>query len=363
MYSPFSLENISEIFGADAADTEEPARLYTFFVSNDSYDEMRVPNPLSLIVGQKGIGKTALMVVSSLDDKRDGFPHIFIRGSQILSTAEVSAGGSATILKFRSVVEDALLHTVADTLSREAAEFIGAPVKAGGVIGTLTRLGTSIATGQSEALKRAASKLTPWLLRAIPAVNVYIDDTDVEWDGSKVAAERIGRLIQACFQLASEAQGDLRFKISIRSDLFNYLSVTADFIDKIQSSVVKCRWKNDQVFRVIAKRIAVHDNKEIDDDVILSLGQEELFKEYFLSYFEERFRDKGAWENHPMRQVLLSFVRQRPRDLIGLCRLAAKEAERNGTKIDTSCLKAIISEYSNNRLNDTVVEFRTELPT
>jgi hypothetical protein len=362
MGSPFSVENITEVFGADAADIEDPARLYTFFLENDSYKEVRAPNPVTLVVGQKGIGKTALMLVSSFDDRRANFPNIFIRASKILSQTQDSASPSQAISTFRGVIEQALVDEVVGTLSKEAAMSIGTPAAASNIVGTLARLGSSIIADQNDHVRKAAQKIAPWLLKSIRSVNVYIDDTDVDWDGSPKSGNRIAHLIQACFQIAAESQGDLRFKISIRSDLYNYLSTTSDLIDKIQSGVVKCRWTNDQIFRVIAKRIAVYDGKDFDDEGVAALKQEDVFREYFTGFFEPRFLDTGAWENVPMRHVLLSFVRQRPRDLIGLCQLAGKAAAKNNTLIDTDCIKNVVTEYSNGRFNDTVVEFKNELP-
>lgn len=358
---PFTHENVAEIFGSDAADTEDPARLYTFFVSNDSYYEVRTQNPLTLVVGQKGIGKTALMLVSSLDDRRDKFPNIFIRGSQIFSSSSGELAGSASITRFKAAIEEALVAEVVHQVSSQAAEALSAPPIVGGLIGTLAKLGTQIATGQSEAIRKAATTLAPWITKGVREINVYVDDTDVEWDGSKASADRINRLLQACFQIAADSKGDIRFKISLRSDLYNYLAVNSDIIDKVQSGVVRCRWTNDDIFRVLAKRIAVYEGRS-DLDFIDTLGQEALFKELFLPYFDDKFRSVGAWENAPMRQVLLSFVRQRPRDLIGLCRLAAQDALKHGTIIDTGSLERVIPQYCNNRLNDTIVEFRNELP-
>lgn len=358
---PFNHDNVAEIFGSDAADTEDPARLYTFFVSNDSYYEVRTQNPLTLVVGQKGIGKTALMLVSSLDDRRVGFPNIFIRGSQVFSSSSGDLTGSASIAKFKAAIEEALVAEVVQRLSSQAAEALSVPPVVGGFIATLAKLGTQIATGQSEALKKATITLAPWITKGVREINVYVDDTDVEWDGSRGSADRINRLLQACFQIAAESGGDIHFKVSLRSDLYNYLSVNSDIIDKIQSGVVRCRWTNDDIFRVLAKRIAVYEGRD-NLDFIDTLGQEALFQELFLPYFEDKFKSVGAWQNAPMRQVLLSFVRQRPRDLIGLCRLAAQDALKHGTIIDTGSLERVIPQYCNNRLNDTIVEFRNELP-
>ena len=61
------------------------------------------------------------MRVSALDDQRNRFPSIFIRGSRILAAAEAGGSGSATIGKFRTVIEDALLSQVAEGIAKEAA--------------------------------------------------------------------------------------------------------------------------------------------------------------------------------------------------------------------------------------------------
>ena len=52
----------------------------------------------------------------------------------------------------------------------------------------------------------------------------------------------------------------------------------------------------------------------------------------------------------------------RPRDLVKLCTLAAKQARsRRGNKIVTLDLKNSFEEYSQGRLQDTINEFRSEL--
>jgi len=78
---------------------------------------------------------------------------------------------------------------------------------------------------------------------------------------------------------------------------------------------------------------------------------------------EPRFAGQGHWENAPMHKVLLSLVRKRPRDLIKLCSEAATKArERDGNLLTTQDFKPVFENYSEGRLQDTINEFRTELP-
>ena len=65
-----------------------------------------------------------------------------------------------------------------------------------------------------------------------------------------------------------------------------------------------------------------------------------------------------------MYRVLMSLIRKRPRDLVKLCTLAARNARDKGnTIITTDNFKAIFEQYSQGRIQDTINEFRSELPT
>jgi hypothetical protein len=78
----------------------------------------------------------------------------------------------------------------------------------------------------------------------------------------------------------------------------------------------------------------------------------------------ERFQGRGNWENIPVHRVLMSLIRRRPRDLVKLCTLAGRESgDRKSVKIATEHFNAIFSTYSQGRLQDTINEFKTELPT
>ena len=58
----------------------------------------------------------------------------------------------------------------------------------------------------------------------------------------------------------------------------------------------------------------------------------------------------------------MSLIRKRPRDLVKLCTLAARNAfEKNYNTIQTDNFKAIFEEYSHGRIQDTVNEFKSEL--
>jgi hypothetical protein len=76
-----------------------------------------------------------------------------------------------------------------------------------------------------------------------------------------------------------------------------------------------------------------------------------------------RFTGKGRWADAPIHRILMSLIRKRPRDLIKLCTLAARNAYSRGSSIiQTTDFESIFVEYSQGRIQDTINEFRTELP-
>lgn len=59
----------------------------------------------------------------------------------------------------------------------------------------------------------------------------------------------------------------------------------------------------------------------------------------------------------------MSLIRKRPRDLVKLCTLAGRSArEQKDNIIGTQHFESIFEEYSQGRLQDTINEFRSELP-
>ena len=85
--------------------------------------------------------------------------------------------------------------------------------------------------------------------------------------------------------------------------------------------------------------------------------------EYLNPVIESTFTGKGHWEKAPMYRVLMSLIRKRPRDLVKLLTLAARQANLISSEvITTKSLEDIFEEYSQGRLQDTINEYRSELP-
>lgn len=193
-------------------------------------------------------------------------------------------------------------------------------------------------------------------------VTVYIDDLDRGWQSRPQDITRISALLNAVRDIANENRG-IRFRISLRSDVYFLVRTSDESTDKIQGSVIWQSWTNGEIFVVLVKRINSYfggADRPVDN---LEFYSQDKLSEYLKPVFEPTFRGEGHWKDTPTRRVLLSLIRGRPRDLIKLCTLAARDAQATGSPlIRTGNLKQVFEDYSQDRIQDTINEFRSELP-
>ena len=151
------------------------------------------------------------------------------------------------------------------------------------------------------------------------------------------------------------------FRIGIRSDVYFLVRTSDESTDKIEGSVIWHKWTNHEIFVLWVKRIESFFERPIDDKSLMAMQQAQLAR-YLDPIVESRFQGLGHWKDAPIYRVFMSLIRRRPRDLVKLCTLAARQAsQRKGDKITTQDLENSFEDYSQGRLQDTVNEFRSEL--
>lgn len=121
-------------------------------------------------------------------------------------------------------------------------------------------------------------------------------------------------------------------------------------------------WTNHEILVLLVKRIETYLGHSVNEADLIRKSQPELMR-YLTCVMEERFTGRGHWHDVPMYRVLMSLVRKRPRDLVKILTLAGKKArEFDASLITTAHLESIFEEYSQGRLQDTINEYRSELP-
>ena len=81
----FTDENLELIFGAEDAENErrESAQGMDPSYKNKAYESLRATLPLRIVVGHKGVGKSALLKMASIEDEENKVPTLFIKPSDV----------------------------------------------------------------------------------------------------------------------------------------------------------------------------------------------------------------------------------------------------------------------------------------
>lgn len=344
----FDDATIQRIFGADDAENEDDERLKEYFYRNMAYDSLTSDLPVRVLVGHKGVGKSALLKRAYLADLETNAPCVWLQPDALLN------------VQSDTQPSDQFVHRISVWKVGILKEILGA-IFDKGTLNQVPQLEKASANSLSQLIIR-------WLDQeagensAPRSVNIYIDDIDRGWKANPEDITNISALLNAIRDVGGK-HPRIRFRIGLRSDVYFLVRTSDESTDKIESNVIWLRWVNDDILRVIAKRIATFfrlnfTQKNIDD---FDQGQiTDLILKYVI---EPRFSGKGKWENRPVHKILLSLTRARPRDLVKLFRLSAKASNKRGSNLISSLdLNGVFEMYSQERLQDIVNEFKSELP-
>lgn len=356
----FNDETIQGLFGYEDAESESIERLKSYFFKNNAYERVKADLPVRILVGHKGTGKSAMFKFAMTEDRESGDLPIMIRPDDI---AELGRSDDNFLLKIKQW-KWGLTKIIGEKV---LAEFSVNPEEYNSKLGQFGLKVVSFLSDTLSGLMDNKVTLTPTQIMMKDKflqnhkIIVYIDDLDRGWEGKRDDVLRISALLNSVRDMANENPG-LRFKVSLRSDVY-YLVRTADeSADKIEGSVVWCKWTNHEILVLLIKRIQTYLGHQVDERNLLDSPQR--YSSSFLDdVIEHKFYDWKKQDDVPTYQVLMSMTRKRPRDIVKLCTMAAREAYDKGcNKINSDHFKAIFEDFSQGRMQDTINEYRSELP-
>jgi hypothetical protein len=354
----FSEVEIQKLFGHEAAEDEIPERLREYYFKSSTYDQVVTDLPLRILVGHKGIGKSALFQIAMQEDQENNLLPVLIKPDDIIGLGTGEQDFLKIIRDWKIGLVEIITKKVLSSFGADSNNIKGKLQKYSGKV--LDFLKDTFKNPESVNYEPAKKILIDCFLKT-GTINVYIDDLDRGWQGQKEDVTRISALLNAVRDIVKEHQG-IKFRISLRSDVYYLVRTSDESTDKVEGSVIWQSWTNHEIFALLIKRIETFFGREVDEKRLLNKSQKELA--YYLNpIMEARFTGEGHWANAPIHRVLMSLIRKRPRDLVKLCTLSARKARELGfSKINTSCFESVFPEYSQGRLQDTVNEFRSELP-
>lgn len=355
----FTDVNIQKLFGYEDAESEPIQRLKEYYFKNETYDRVASDLPIRILVGHKGIGKSALFKISMAEEAAKGNLPILIKPDDI---AELGKSDENFLLKIRQW-KVGLIKIIGTKVFNELG------VDDDSIVGRLSQFGIkliSFITDSVSAIKdkvdiKPAQKIMIDKFLRTKKIIVYIDDLDRGWEGKKDDIVRLSALLNSIRDLANENMG-IQFKVSLRSDVYFLVRTSDESTDKIEGSVVWYSWTNHEILVMLIKRVLTYRGEKADERNLINTKQYHLAP--YLDYvMEKKFEGSGKWENIPTYKMLMSLTRKRPRDLVKLCTLAAREAFKDRSSIiRTSHFQKIFEEYSQGRMQDTINEYRSELP-
>jgi hypothetical protein len=296
----------------------------------------------------------------AIEDRRSNILTIAIQPDDVVQIYKHADDNLLNLIQlWKNGLRAIMLHKVIKSIGQglETSPFLKVLEKSGNIFAVLFDVAKSKAPDAADPSIRAA-------LEALPSgkkIRIYIDDLDRGWQGGIVDIKRISALLNALRDLAREHQG-LQFRLGLRSDVYYLVRTSDESTDKIDGSVIWLSWTNHEILALLVKRIETFFGRQADESKLISARQSTLAR-FLTQVMDPVFVGAGKWENAPMHRVLLSLIRQRPRDMVKLCTDAAREAYKNGHKlISTSDLRSVFEKYSRDRLQDCVNEYRTEMP-
>lgn len=354
----FSEYELQRLFGHEAAEDEDPKRLREYYFKSKAYTQVVNDLPLRIVVGHKGIGKSALFQVAIDEEAEGNRLTLLIKPDDIVGIGENTDDFLKLIRDWKSGINEIIARKALMSFGMLFDDWRSKLNQYGGA--ALDFLASTLKLDDKINLTPSKEAVLKDFLKH-NKISVYIDDLDRGWQGRKHDIQRISALLNAVRDISTENRG-IYFRVSLRSDVY-YLARTSDeSTDKTEGSVIWYSWTNHEILVLLVKRIESYFGRDVNEEELLKKHQSQLMR-YLLPVIEEKFTGKGHWSDAPMYRVLMSLVRKRPRDLVKLLTLAGRHAHTSGLEqITTGSLESIFEEYSQGRLQDTINEYRSELP-
>ncbi len=359
----FDDATIEELFGADDAENERDDRFKEYFYRNKAFENICNELPIRLLVGHKGIGKSALLKRAYLQDREAGRLAIKLAPGDLISIKASSSREGLDVLAERW--KDGLLGVIAtktiaefsrDAVERTEIEGLGKKVSA------FLDLVSNMLTTRAKKLADKSDRAIVETFANVKAIHIYIDDIDRGWSASEDDIRNISALLTAVRDI-SGADQRIRFRIALRTDAYYLVRTSDETTDKIERNVVWLTWTSHEILCIIAKRISTFFGDNLTEAQINNMSQGKITDTILAKIIEPRFQGNGHWANRPIHNVLTSLSRRRPRDMVKLFHGAARKAFTSNHKIVTSRdLESSFEAYSGERVQDIINEFKTELP-
>ncbi|KPQ17935.1 MAG: hypothetical protein HLUCCO18_02685 [Rhodobacteraceae bacterium HLUCCO18] len=250
----FDDSTIQAMFGTDSAEDDDPERFRAYFFRNRAYQNIRQSLPLRILVGHKGIGKSALLRMSFFEDRDENVLPIWLQPNDLVISSAIKQTFIEKIENYKMLIGRRIYERSLEKMDiipgdRERFNVQGT---AKSLISSLYQLAISYSGGNvDEETKRLRERFTRNKI-----VRIYIDDVDRGWSASKDDINNISALINAARDLSNEEGSTIQVRIGLRSDAYYLYRTSDESTDKIEGNVIRLSWTRHDVLAVMALRVA-----------------------------------------------------------------------------------------------------------
>jgi len=291
----FTEEQIHAMFGHEAAENERPERLREYYFMSQAYERVTADLPLRILVGQKGIGKSALFTVAQGDDTKRDSVSIAIRPDDVAEVQNDGSDFNKKIAEWKQglfrIIERIILERAGASLSNTST----ALAKSGKFL-SLLKASTKPYLSSKVDLDPVSRAFADHFLQT-NRLTVYLDDLDRGWQGAKADVNRLSALLSALRDLSSANDG-LRFRVALRSDVYYAVRTSDESTDKLEGAVVWHSWDNHQILALLVKRLLTYFGEAPDESALLKTKQSRL-AEHLNRVMVPTFRGQGNGRTCP----------------------------------------------------------------
>lgn len=370
--------NIPKIFGFEDAADENTQRLKEYFLKRSDYETVKSDLPLSIVVGFKGVGKSALLRVSYEEDIEECNPTLWIRPDDVVEMIDELSSDiefSKMVLLWKRGIAKLIASRIASQWLFVSSDDAKSALIWAQETGYRSRdfiqktisllqptIKETIDTGSKCAPTNKGEHHVISRLLKDKKIILYFDDLDAGWEATATQRRKLSALILALRNMTTDIPG-IKARLALRTDVYTLLRESDESTDKFENYIVNCGWRNHEILILLVKRIATYFGRNISDEELNDKSQKEL-NQMLHRIMDTKFTNTKEWKNKSTHKVIMSLIRSRPRDMIKLCTFASKAAydrdENSKTILDTD-FESILSDYSLNRVQDIVNEFKYEL--
>ncbi len=194
----FNSDTRTMLFGCEDAELEDSERFKQYFVANQAYNELNSNQSLWILVGHKGVGKSALLRRAFIDDVESGKLAVWVQpGDLLLSTpTEKNIDFNLLIENWKNGLLNSIAKKVISDLTDRDKDTLGdisistTPSKfLSSIYDFLTTFADKHVDGVKSSISRSLSRNK--------SITIYIDDIDRGWSANHTDIRSISALINA----------------------------------------------------------------------------------------------------------------------------------------------------------------------